>query len=136
MKIKHLYLLKVLFLLMSFLNLLVVCLQALIQGAIDVYKSVSLRLKPIPSCAHYQFSLHDLHCVFEGLMLLSPKMRRKKQKGKSQASTTPRSFFSSMFFNIFLSYRMDLSFKFDGFFCIFFLNELSFICQFVLKQLV
>ncbi|ESP00380.1 hypothetical protein LOTGIDRAFT_173233 [Lottia gigantea] len=59
--------------------------KAMVVGLLEVYNSVRERLKPSPAHAHYLFNLHDLAKVVQGVLLMSPRSRLRKNKNMKKA---------------------------------------------------
>ncbi|KAK6166840.1 hypothetical protein SNE40_023452 [Patella caerulea] len=62
--------------------------QAMVVGLLELYNLVRDKLKPTPAHAHYIFSLHDLAKVVQGVLLMSPRSRVRKNKHAKKTEQT------------------------------------------------
>lgn len=79
------------------------CLQAMIQGLLDMYELMTDKFKCTPSRAHYVFTQHDISRVVEGILLLSP--RKTKSKPRRNRAKKENGKLSPSVFMLFISFR-------------------------------
>ncbi|KRX08296.1 P-loop containing nucleoside triphosphate hydrolase [Pseudocohnilembus persalinus] len=53
--------------------------DAPVNGTIDVYKTISKELLPIPSKFHYTFNLRDISKVFQGMLQIKPQQCQSQE---------------------------------------------------------